>query len=152
MTPPPSFPGYQPGSSFVAASSAVSRTNLNAVSPWGRLGAYVLESVLVLVTCGVGWLIWAAMIGGRGQTPAKQLLKYRVIHAATLRPASLGSMFWVRGFLAGIVAWFAIVFTIGIILLMPFWDKRNQNIWDKVSNCYVVYDANDGWSTKPDLR
>ena len=70
----------------------------------------------------------------------------------TLRPASLGKMFWVRGFLAGIVAWFAILFTIGIILFMPFWDKRNQNIWDKVSNCYVVYDANDRWSTKPDLR
>jgi uncharacterized RDD family membrane protein YckC len=104
------------------------------------------------MTCGVGWLIWAAMIGGRGQTPAKQLLKYRVINAATLRPASLGKMFWVRGFLAGIVAWFAIVFTIGIILFMPFWDKRNQNIWDKVSNCYVVHDANDRWSTKPDLR
>jgi len=61
-------------------------------------------------------------------------------------------MFFVRGLLGGIVAAFAITFTIGILLFMPFWDKRNQNLWDKVSNTYVVHDSNDQWTTKPDLR
>ena len=121
------------------------------MSPWGRLGAWFLEALLAFVTLGIGWLIWAAMIAGTGQTPAKRLLKQRVIGADTLRPVGFGKMFWVRGLLAGIVAYFAIMFTIGILLLMPFWDKRNQNIWDKVSNTYVVSDPNDAWSTKPAL-
>jgi uncharacterized RDD family membrane protein YckC len=60
-------------------------------------------------------------------------------------------MFWMRGFVASIVASFAILFTIGVLLFMPFWDKRRQNIWDKVSSTYVVSDPNDAWSTKPNL-
>jgi uncharacterized RDD family membrane protein YckC len=125
---------------------------MSAVSPWGRLGAYLLEGILAVLTLGIGWLIWAAMIAGTGQTPAKRLLKQRVINAATLRPAGFAKMFFVRGLLGGIVAGFAITFTIGILLFMPFWDKRNQNLWDKVSNTYVVHDPNDQWATKPDLR
>lgn len=106
----------------------------------------------MVVTLFIGWIIWAAMTGGTGQTPAKRLLKLRVISADTLRPVGIGKMFWVRGLLGGIVAQFAIVFTLGVLLFMPFWDKRRQNIWDKVSNTYVVSDANDAWNTKPDLR
>ena len=115
--------------------------NIRTVSPWGRLGAKLLESILIVVTLGVGWVIWAAMTAGAGQTPAKRLLSQRVIDAETLRPASLGKMFWIRGVVAGMVASIAIPFTLGILLFMPFWDKRNQNLWDKVSNTYVVHDA-----------
>lgn len=150
QTPPATYAPAQ-HQNLNAYSSALASTP-RAVSPWGRLGAYLLEGVLMLVTLGVGWLIWAATIGGTGQTPAKRLLKHRVINAATMRPAGLGKMFWGRGFLGGIVAGFAITFTLGILLFMPFWDKRNQNIWDKVSNTYVVHDDDDQWGTKPDLR
>ena len=55
-------------------------------------------------------------------------------------------MFWMRGLVAGVVGNIAIVFTLGIILLMPFWDKRNQT-WDKISSTYVVHDPNDAWAT-----
>jgi uncharacterized RDD family membrane protein YckC len=119
------------------------------VSPWSRLGAYLLEVILITITLVIGWLIWAALIGGTGQTPAKRLLRQRVIGADSLRPAGLGKMFWVRGLLAGIVASLAIPLTLGILLFMPFWDRRNQNLWDKVSNTYVVSDPNDAWHTKP---
>jgi uncharacterized RDD family membrane protein YckC len=125
---------------------------VTVTSPWGRLGAYLLESVLVFVTLGIGWVIWAMTTAGNGQTPAKRLLGQRVIGADTLSPVGMGKMFWMRGFVAGLVAWFAIVFTLGIILFMPFWDKRNQNLWDKVSNTYVVNDSVDAWGRKPDLR
>jgi len=106
---------------------------------------------LYVVTLGIGWLIWAAMIAGTGQTPAKRLLGIRVIGADTLTPVGIGKMFWVRGLVAGMVAWFAITFTLGVLLFMPLWDKRNQNLWDKVSNTYVVTDPNDVWNTKPAL-
>jgi len=147
---PPAPPQHLGAAPMFAQAGAARQPK--AVSPWGRLGAYLLEAILVTVTLGIGWLIWAATIGGTGQTPAKRLLKHRVINAATMRPAGLGKMFWGRGFLGGIVAGFAITITIGILLLMPFWDKRNQNLWDKVSNTYVVHDETDQWATKPDLR
>ena len=124
---------------------------VSVANPWIRLGSYFLESILMLVTLYIGWMIWACMTASTGQTPAKRLLKIRVIDANTLKPASFGKMFWVRGLVAGIVAGFAIPFTLGILAFMPLWDKRNQNIWDKVSGTYVVSDPSDAWQTKPVL-
>lgn len=125
--------------------------NVSIASPWIRLGAYLLESVLAVVTLGIGWLIWAAMIAGSGQTPAKRVLKLRVVDARSYRPVGFARMFWMRGFVAGLVAGFAITFTLGVLLFMPLWDKRNQNIWDKVSSTYVVSDPDDAWNTMPNL-
>lgn len=144
---------FLPPTSPVPVAASIAQIQLPAgcatVSPWGRLGAYLLESILFTVTLGIGWLIWAATIAGTGQTPAKRLLKQRVIGADTLQPVGLGKMFFVRGIVAGFVAGLAIPLTLGILLFMPFWDKRNQNIWDKVSSTYVVTDPNDAWATKP---
>jgi len=125
--------------------------DVNIANPWIRLGSYFLEVILGVVTLWIGWLIWAAFTGPTGQTPAKRLLNLRVIRAETMQPSGLAQMFWVRGLLAGIVAYVAIFFTLGIILFMPFWDRNNQNLWDKVSNTRVVNDPNDAWNTRPDL-
>lgn len=108
------------------------------VSPWGRLGAWLLEGLLITVTLGIGWLIWAATTAGTGQTPAKKLLGQQVIAIDTLAPVGMGRMFWMRGFIAGLVASVAIPLTIGVLIFMPFWDSKNQNLWDKVSATYVV--------------
>ncbi len=123
-----------------------------AANPWMRLVCYLLEGILLTVTFGIGWLIWAATTASTGQTPAKRLMKLRVIGSETMRPVSFGKMFWLRGLLAGIVASFAIPISFGILLLMPFWDKRNQNLWDKVSGTYVVSDPANAWAMSPDLR
>ena len=124
---------------------------VTAASPWIRLGAVVLESVLALVTLGIGWVIWALRIVGRGQTPAKALLNLRVIDTGSLKPVGFVRMFWVREIVAGILAGIAIPLTLGVLLFMPFWDRRNQNLWDKISSTYVVLDPSDAWGTKPDL-
>ena len=146
--PPPAYPPGYPA----AAAPRVLPPNVAVANPWARLGSYLLESLLIFVTFGIGWLIWAATIAGSGQTPAKRILNHRVIGADTLRPVGLGKMFWVRGILAGLVAGLAIPFTLGVLLFMPFWDKRRQNLWDKVSSTYVVVDPADAWGTRPDLR
>ena len=44
-----------------------------------RLGGYVLDLVLFVVTLGIGWLIWLLVVGRRGQSPGKQLLNLRVV-------------------------------------------------------------------------
>jgi uncharacterized RDD family membrane protein YckC len=158
--PPPHAPplstaqpaGYTQDAPMQQRSANGLPVNVSAVSPWGRLGCSLLEGLLMIVTLGIGWLIWAAIIVGGGQTPAKRLLHYRVIASDTLRPVGFGRMFFMRYLVAGFVAQFAIVFTIGILLFMPFWDSRRQNIWDKISSTYVVHDPNDAWNTMPNLR
>ena len=113
---------------------------LVTVSPWARLGALILEQFLALVTLGVGWIIWALTLSGKGQTPAKKLMNQTVVDINTGQPLGLGRMFWVRGLVAGLVAGIAIPLTLGILLFMPLWDSNNQNIWDKVSG--LVRDPN----------
>src|SRR5690606_20782465 len=107
-------------------------------SPAGRVGAWLLEGLLVIVTLGIGWVIWAATTAGTGQTPAKRLLGQQVVATDTLRPVGMGRMFWMRYFIAGIVVSIAFPLTLGILVFMPLWDSKNQNLWDKVSATYVV--------------
>ena len=143
---PPLTGSYAPPVLPAGAAAGLSLPNgTSLVSPWARLGAYFLESILFVVTLGIGWLIWAAIIAGGGQTPAKKLLNQRVVRTDTLHPVGFARMFWVRGILAGFVASLAITFTFGILLFMPFWDKRNQNLWDKISSTYVVSDPGNAW-------
>lgn len=94
----------------------------------------------MVVTLIIGWLIWGAVVAAEGQTPAKKLLGLRVIRTDSGRPASWPWMVFMRGFVAGIVARIALFFTLGVLAFMPFWDRRNQNVWDKVSTCVVVHD------------
>ncbi len=112
------------------------------VSGWARLGAFFLDYLLSLVTLWVGWIIWAFTLSGTGQTPAKKLLNQTVIDLETGKPMSLGKMFGMRGIVGGLVAMFAVPLTLYILWFMPFWDKRNQNIWDKVSNSLVISTPN----------
>ena len=108
-------------------------------SPGRRLGGYLLEIVLVLVTLGIGWLIWSFIVWGRGQTPAKQVLRMRVVALDAGRSASWGRMF-LREFIAkpviGVVSWL----TLGIVNFWLVWDARNQELWDKVVGTVVVTD------------
>ena len=124
------------GASYVAAKKE--NEELIGVPAGARFLAYLLECVLVLVTLVIGWLIWAATLSGTGQTPAKKLMGLTVIDLQTKKPMTMGRMFWMRGIVAGFVAQIGIFFTLGILLFMPFWDKRNQNLWDRVSASIVV--------------
>lgn len=126
--------------------------NVTATTPGVRLISYVVDYFLALITLGIGWAIWAAMLAPKGQTPGKKLMNHRVISVDTIRPVGFANMFWMRGLVGGFVATFATLFTLGIILFMPFWDKRNQNLWDKISGTYVVSDPTDAWGLEPDLR
>ena len=144
--PPP--PESRPDSAY----PGILPPGTEAASPFLRLGAYFLETCLVVVTLFIGWMIWAVMIVDTGQTPAKRLLNLRVIDAETRSPAGLGKMFFMRGIVGGFVTSIAFTLTLGILVLMPFWDKRRMNLWDKVSGTYVVTDPNDAWHTKPELH
>ena len=66
------------------------------VSGWLRFGTAIVENLLIIVTLGIGWIIWAFTLSGKGQTPAKKLLNQTVIDLDTGKPMKLGRMFWMR--------------------------------------------------------
>ncbi len=124
-----------------AVNQAVGESDVG-VSGWLRFGTAMMENLLIFVTLGIGWIIWACTLSGTGQTPAKKVLNQTVIDLETGKPMKLGRMFGMRGLLGGLVATIALPLTIYVLAFMPFWDKRNQNIWDKVSNSLVVRTPN----------
>jgi uncharacterized RDD family membrane protein YckC len=66
--------------------------NLRYASFQHRLGAIVLDATLMVITFGIGWLIWSFIVWGEGQTPAKKILKLRTINFTNGRPATWGHM------------------------------------------------------------
>ena len=108
-----------------------------------RFGAYVLDIVLVIVTLVIGYLIWALIVWGRGQTPGKQILGMRCVKFDEVRRATWGTMFLrefvYKGLIFGTVA--AITAGIGYILwFWLLWDKNNQELWDKMAGTIVIDD------------
>jgi uncharacterized RDD family membrane protein YckC len=115
---------------------------ITVCSTWRRLGAYLLEALLVICTLLVGWIVWSLIVWRNGQTPAKQLLKMRVVHRDDLRAASWGRMFvreipckWAIGLVASLT-------TVGYVLYFWLcWDGERQELWDKMTDTVVVNDA-----------
>src|SRR6476661_4276701 len=68
--PKPRFDPYDPQAGERTSPPATVRLS----SAWRRLGGYLLEGLLILLTLLIGWLVWSIIVWGRGQTPAKQLL------------------------------------------------------------------------------
>jgi len=60
------------------ASGVVMPQGTQLASVGRRIGAYFLSWLLVIVTLGIGYLIWGLVIWGNGQTPALQVLGMRV--------------------------------------------------------------------------
>ena len=115
---------------------------LDGVSGWTRFGSWLLERVLTIVTLGVGWIIWAIALRGTGQTPAKKMMNLTIWDLETNAPMTLGKMFVMRGIVGGIVAGIALPFTLYILAFMPFWDKNNRDLHDKVSRSSVIATPN----------
>lgn len=114
-----------------------------------RFGAYLLEIPLTIVTLGIGYLIWMLIVWARGQTPAKQLLKMRVVRLEERRAAHWGWMA-LRNFVL------AMLIGIPLELIFPglsiLWllanaiallvSSRNQALWDMMVKTVVVHDPN----------
>jgi uncharacterized RDD family membrane protein YckC len=142
--PPPGYPPPPPG--YPAQYGQVTPYQTQAgIHPYGRLATpgrrfvgYLLYIVLFIVTLGIGYIIWDLISWKKGQTPVYRIMKMQVVKKDTGQPADFGTMF-VRGFLGSILQGLVDAIVIGYILLfMPFWDKDNQMLWDKISGTVVL--------------
>jgi len=147
LPPPP--PGSVPGASPPDSGSLPPDPLSMLASKGRRFGAYLLEIPLTILTLGIGYIIWMLIVWARGQTPAKQLLRMRVVRLEERRTANWGWMA-LRNFVLGVL--------IGIPLELIFpglsilWllanaiallvSRRNQALWDMMLKTVVVHDPN----------
>jgi uncharacterized RDD family membrane protein YckC len=81
-------------------------------SPGHRIAAIAVDAGLYIVTLGIGWAIWNLVTWTEGQTPAKKLLKIRVLNISTMTPARWGQM-CIR---QGLIPW-----AMSIFVLIPYY-------------------------------
>jgi uncharacterized RDD family membrane protein YckC len=100
----------------------------------------LLSGVLVIVTLGIGYLVWAIIAWSHSTTPAKQLLGMQVVDARTGAPADFGQMV-MRQFVWALVLGLGSSLTFGILVLVDacfvFSDTR-QRLLDRVASTLVV--------------
>jgi uncharacterized RDD family membrane protein YckC len=121
------------------------------------LGAEALDSALALLTLWIGWVIWSLVVWGEGQTPAKKILKIRVLSAQNNKPANWGHMA-VRQLLVPLTIFiaslplnlisFGIIGTLGIIAwyvleIVWYFTKGSRSLRDVFVKTFVVNEANN---------
>ena len=116
-----------------AAAPVTAMVEMEVANPLLRIVAYFLESVLAVLTLGIGYLIWLVIVMSQGQTPGKQLMGLRVVRVDG-SAASWGLMFG-RGFCKFITAWFPLVI---VSFIMMVSDGERRAIHDRMVNTLVV--------------
>ena len=104
-----------------------------------RLGNYLLEAVLAIVTLGIGWLIWSFVVWSKGQTPAKQILGMRCVRTDTGTVATWGTMALRELVAKGLIGSITFGITTLVSCFMILGDTR-QGVWDKIASTVVVDD------------
>lgn len=117
------------------------QTHLKLASYGQRIGTYLLDVVIGVLTLVIGWLIWFAFVAPRGQTPGMNLLKIRCVNEVGVT-ASAGQM-WLRQLVyQGLIYFLANLVTGGLAGIVgyawAFWDKERQTLHDKMAGTYVV--------------
>ncbi len=138
--PPSSAPPPPPAAGYGQAAGPA----LQLSSPGKRFGAWLLEILLIIVTLLIGWLVWSLIVWGKSTTPAKQLLKMRIVRFDENRPATYGEMAMrelVGKYLLGNVT-FGISTIVGGVMIISDGTGR-QAIWDKIASTTVVEDPNN---------
>ena len=132
---------------YVAAGPVVGAERVPAgiplTNPWARLGAALLDMLLIIVTLFIGWAVWTLIVWSKGQTPGKQICGQRVVMKQTGRAARWGEMalrdFVIRGLAIGILG----QLTCGIVSLVAtlmIFSAYHETLWDKWAGTLVVDD------------
>lgn len=102
-----------------------------------RFGAFMLDILLAIVTCFIGWLIWSIVLWGQSTSPAKKMLGLVVVDNTTGAPATMQQMLLrelvgkiILGSITGVVTIVSGV----LILIQP----SRQGVWDYISKTTVA--------------
>ncbi len=103
-----------------------------------RLGAFLLESLLSILTLYIGYAIWLLIVANKGKTPGKQILGLTIINEQG-RPIGFWHHLILRELLGKALLG---ILTFGIYTLLDslwlLWDRHHQCLHDKIAGTYVV--------------
>jgi uncharacterized RDD family membrane protein YckC len=110
-------------------------------NPGRRIGAYFLAFPLIIITLGIGYLIWGLIVWANGQTPALQVLGMRCYRPEDNRVAGFGWMA-LREIVGGILEAILWIITslISFIFMLTRPDRRTLH--DLVAGTVVLHDPN----------
>ena len=131
--PPPPPPSWSSGFAGTAGASPA----VAPVSVGTRVGASLLDVLLMIVTLGIGWIIWAVVLLKESTSPAKKMMGLAIVDVNTGAPATMTQMVlreivgkWVLGSVTGIVTLASFV--------MLFVTPNRQAVWDFIGTTTVV--------------
>jgi len=146
--PPPPMVMPPQGYPYVPAPVGDERLppGIHLANPWARLGAYLLDVVLIIVTLVVGWLVWTLVVWSKGQTPGQQICGQRVVMKDTGEAAGWGRMclrdLVIRGLAIGLLSEVTLgIF--GLVAALMIFSTYHETMWDKWAGTLVV-DDRDG--------
>lgn len=103
-----------------------------------RFGASVLDLLLFIVTCGIGWLIWSIVLWQHATSPAKKMLGLTIVDLQTGAPATMQQMLLREGLgktvIGSITSGLVTLVSAVLILVTP----SRQGVWDYLSKTTVV--------------
>src|SRR5580692_5212342 len=106
-----------------------------------RIGAFFLAIPLIIVTLGIGYVVWGLIVWGNGQTPALQVLGMRVWRPETNRVAG----FWfmaLREIVGRILEVILSIITELISLILMLTRPDRKTLHDLVAGTVVLHDPN----------
>jgi len=138
----PPAPAAPAGSYLDAVSGVTLPAGVTLASHGRRIGAYFLAIPLSIVTLGIGYLIWGAIVWGRGTSPALQVLGMKVYRPITNARATWGTMALrdiVGSFVTGILG--PITGIVSLVLFLA--GRERKTICDHIASTVVVYDPSN---------
>ena len=108
-------------------------------SPGRRIGAFFLSIPLIIITLGIGYLIWGLIVWGNGQTPALQVLGMRCWRPEDGRVAG----FWwmaLREIVGRIIDGILSVITELLSLIFMLTRPDRRTLHDLIAGTVVLHD------------
>lgn len=115
--------------------------SLSKCTPGARLGAFLMDALLSVVTLGIGWIVWSLIVWQKGTTPGHQVLKQKIVDEKTGETFTWGRMALRELVFKGIVIGVGSVFTFGILWVVDSLfvvREDRKTIHDMVSRSIVV--------------
>jgi len=140
--PPMAAAPVPDGMYFDQLSGLVLPNGTQLASVGRRIGSYFLAGLLIIITLGIGYLIWGAISWSKGQTPTQQVLGMQ-----TWRPQTRTNATWGEQFLREISRLlYAIPFIGWIVAIVSFFmfisGKDHRAIHDQIGGTIVLHDPN----------
>jgi uncharacterized RDD family membrane protein YckC len=132
-------PNPAPGTYVDVASGLTLPQGVQLAGAGRRIGAFFLAIPLSIVTLGIGYVIWGAVIWGRGQTPALQVLGMRCWRPETGRVAG---WWWMalRETIGRIAEGILSLITLLVSFVLVLSRGDHKSLHDLIAGTVVVYD------------